>query len=847
MPKVSVDFEGNTAGFDSATVRIAKQLNKWEAGVKATAKSVNSAFSLIGAGVSVAGIGALIKKNIDLADNLRDLSKSTGIMVKDLAGLDLAARQSGTNLEAVANAVNKLSVNIGKDSEKFRALGITATEPLEALAQLADVFNGIEDPQKRAAVAAAALGKSWAETAPLLSEGGAAIRKMVADGQRLSPITDEMAEAADKFNDEMEVMKTRLSSVGISLAGPVLTGLNQLIEKMQNATKTGVNFNNVMQGLIDVSIGADNSELGKVNSQIEFLEKKIQAIKSNGPIGALIDDVVGQDINLERNRLDALYKQREQLIEQQKRAAQVASDAGKAFKPPPGAVDTFIAGGEGKGKGGGKDKELIFSPEQLAKSEEIIRRLRNELQLTREQAAGVVGNLFHESAGFNTKAISGDGHNSLGLAQWTAGRRKELEQFAKDNGTLATDFNTQVSFLIKELTTSPREKIALARLRQTSGLEDATKVFQDEFERPKKELAHTDRRNAATKTAFLGGLTESEIKAQDGVFKSQAEQAQKVKDILDSINNDIASSKLPDLQRQITEETRSALQSAGLDLDTLTAAQQREKAAIEDAVKEKYFNLEVMKLEEDQRKNLKEQYDLKDAILAENAAMADGTVTREQYVKQLGDLADLYAKFQSGDKALGISAEQFNKLAGDITESFNLATKTVETETDKMSEYAEQASRNMQDAFANFLFDPFKGGLQGMADNFADTLRQMAANYLSSEIFDFFKSKSAGGKGSAIEGIANIVGDIFKGIATYDTGTPMVPKTGLAIIHKNEAVVPASYNRRGESPWHGGGGVVNLTQHITVGNGADRDMVKRAAGQGAREALSVMGSANRYR
>jgi hypothetical protein len=131
-----------------------------------------------------AGYGAdyfvgVIKGAIDAADNLNDLSKSTGLAIEQLSGLKLAAKQTGSDLEGTAAAMNKLSVNIGKDAEKFAALGVTAKDPLEAFKQLSDVFKNIEDPQLRAAVGAQALGKSWATAAPLLMEGSENIQAMI--------------------------------------------------------------------------------------------------------------------------------------------------------------------------------------------------------------------------------------------------------------------------------------------------------------------------------------------------------------------------------------------------------------------------------------------------------------------------------------------------------------------------------------------------------------------------------------------------------------------------------------------------------------------------------------------
>src|SRR5699024_1545170 len=52
-----------------------------------------------------------------------------------------------------------------------------------------------------------------------------------------------------------------------------------------------------------------------------------------------------------------------------------------------------------------------------------------------------------------------------------------------------------------------------------------------------------------------------------------------------------------------------------------------------------------------------------------------------------------------------------------------------------MSQFAKQPANNMQDAFADFLFDPFKDALKGLLGNFDDTLRRMAAQALAARIF----------------------------------------------------------------------------------------------------------------
>jgi hypothetical protein len=96
-----------------------------------------------------------------------------------------------------------------------------------------------------------------------------------------------------------------------------------------------------------------------------------------------------------------------------------------------------------------------------------------------EAAAGIVGHLPHES-GMNPFA-SGDSGTSGGLAQWHNERLTALRSYAASQGKPATDFQTQLEFIDKELHTT--ETGTLAKLQAAKTPEDAAKAFMD-YERP---------------------------------------------------------------------------------------------------------------------------------------------------------------------------------------------------------------------------------------------------------------------------------------------------------------------------------------------------------------------------
>jgi tape measure domain-containing protein len=85
-------------------------------------------------------------------------------------------------------------------------------------------------------------------------------------------------------------------------------------------------------------------------------------------------------------------------------------------------------------------------------------------------------------------------------------------------------------------------------------------------------------------------------------------------------------------------------------------------------------------------------------------------------------------------------------------EAEKLAAQQLEDSLKFMQSLAEQAARNIQDAFAEFLFDPFEEGVRGMLLGFVNALREMLSQALAFQILSnipglgsFFAARAAGG------------------------------------------------------------------------------------------------------
>ena len=116
------------------------------------------------------------------------------------------------------------------------------------------------------------------------------------------------------------------------------------------------------------------------------------------------------------------------------------------------------------------------SDDRTPTSSQIVNFFMNK-GLTKNQAKGIYGNIMQESGGKHN-IVSRDGHNSYGLAQWTGTRKARLFSKYGTNPTV----NQQLEYLWDELNST--EKGALNALRNTTTVEDATKVFMQKFERP---------------------------------------------------------------------------------------------------------------------------------------------------------------------------------------------------------------------------------------------------------------------------------------------------------------------------------------------------------------------------
>ena len=142
------------------------------------------------------------------------------------------------------------------------------------------------------------------------------------------------------------------------------------------------------------------------------------------------------------------------------------------------------------------DPPRIKTPSETGLPEEAMAFFESK-GWTKEQAAGIVGNLMVES-GLRTD-IEGDGGDAYGIAQWHPDRQAKFKEYSGKD-IRESNFQEQLEFVNWELNNT--EKSAGDALRATSSATDAAAIVDAQYERSAGTMLAQRQANAA---ALAGG------------------------------------------------------------------------------------------------------------------------------------------------------------------------------------------------------------------------------------------------------------------------------------------------------------------------------------------------------
>jgi hypothetical protein len=268
------------------------------ADIGSTAFGLITKFAGLAAGAGLA-FGAVIKGAMDAGDQLGEQANRVGLTVDAFASLRFAAEQSDVSQEMFASSMDKLNkqlgdMTVGKGGEFLSFLNeISPTFAKQmknakgteaAMSLLTDAFAKIDDPARRATLAAHAFGKSNLQMGEFLFTGNAAIREQQAEFMRLFGSQEASARAAGELDNATRKTETAFLGLRMAAAGalfPALTKVANVLTEFMVKHRDGISawaeksgaaitewvdnggFDRLVQNLSDVAGG-----IGKV---IDFL------------------------------------------------------------------------------------------------------------------------------------------------------------------------------------------------------------------------------------------------------------------------------------------------------------------------------------------------------------------------------------------------------------------------------------------------------------------------------------------------------------------------------------------------------------------------------------------------
>jgi hypothetical protein len=240
MLRIKADVQGETTFAGLATpcrgCKGEQRTLRW--GFKSLKGAVAGFGAVIAGSAIVGGLGAMIKKSVDLGDALGKLSTRSGVAQDALIGMRNAAALSDVSNESLAKSLAKLNVNLVEAVEgnatlqsAFKRLGVDikgadgqviSTE--QAMKRLADRFADMPDGVQKTAAAVAVFGRSGADLIPLLNGGAEAMDKFT------YKVSNDFSARSELFNDTITILGFKTQGFGLELTDALLPALQSILE-----------------------------------------------------------------------------------------------------------------------------------------------------------------------------------------------------------------------------------------------------------------------------------------------------------------------------------------------------------------------------------------------------------------------------------------------------------------------------------------------------------------------------------------------------------------------------------------------------------------------------------------
>ena len=217
MPSVVAKFGSDTTAFKGGLDEMRNSTQKWTGDIKGMIAGAFAAGTVIS---FLSNMRQEIARVVDLAQRFDTSAES-------IQRVGNAAKLAGSDIEAVAKQMTKLTIEAANSGDKLEALGINAEEFINSdmegkLLLLAGAYEGAGDSQERMILLMELLGNRGQDILPLLAQGAAGLKKQFGE---VPVVMESVAIAIAKLDDGIDDLTMRLQVMVAFMAASAATAL----------------------------------------------------------------------------------------------------------------------------------------------------------------------------------------------------------------------------------------------------------------------------------------------------------------------------------------------------------------------------------------------------------------------------------------------------------------------------------------------------------------------------------------------------------------------------------------------------------------------------------------------
>lgn len=195
------------------------------------------------AGAAIAGIGAMGYKAAQSADDLNTLAKQTGLSTEMLQKAQYAADLIDVSYDKFTSSINKMVGKLRTNEEGFNDLGIATRGANDEMLSTEEIFfnaaealSQIDNETERDIKAQELFGKSAAELAGILDDGGAALKECGEQAEEMGLILDQdTLNSLNEVNDKIDTLKANVKGTLAKSGAKALEALTPVIDEVAKA------------------------------------------------------------------------------------------------------------------------------------------------------------------------------------------------------------------------------------------------------------------------------------------------------------------------------------------------------------------------------------------------------------------------------------------------------------------------------------------------------------------------------------------------------------------------------------------------------------------------------------